>query len=108
MLLYLKARDAHIVHDRAYSNAPRSFNGLGKRRRAERLADRDDTGSGINAASLRAGARPVARLMPDARFVAAAVGVSDARRVHIQIFVAVRFCGTCGYLHATRRRARGS
>lgn len=39
MLLYLKARDAHIVHDRAYSNAPRSFNGLGKRRRAERLVE---------------------------------------------------------------------
>ncbi|MGN6650842.1 hypothetical protein [Trinickia sp.] len=39
MLLYLKARDAHVVHDRAYSNAPRNFNGLGKRRRAERLAE---------------------------------------------------------------------
>lgn len=39
MLLYLKTRDAQIVHDRARSNAPREFRGLGKRRRAERLAE---------------------------------------------------------------------
>lgn len=39
MLLYLKARDAHIVHDRAYSDAPRNFSGLGKRRRTQRLAE---------------------------------------------------------------------
>ncbi|WP_240766810.1 hypothetical protein [Paraburkholderia flava] len=38
MLFYLTARDAHVVHDRAYSNAPRNFSGLGKRKRAERLA----------------------------------------------------------------------
>ncbi|RKE23962.1 hypothetical protein B0G76_8664 [Paraburkholderia sp. BL23I1N1] len=38
MLLYLTARDAHVVHDRAYTQAPREFGGLGKRRRAERLA----------------------------------------------------------------------
>lgn len=39
MLLYLKARDAQVTHDRAYSNAPRDFSGLGKRRRAERVAE---------------------------------------------------------------------
>ena len=39
MLLYLTVRDAHVVHDRAYSNALRDFSGLGKRRRAERLAE---------------------------------------------------------------------
>ncbi|WP_244111960.1 hypothetical protein [Burkholderia diffusa] len=39
MLLYLNARDAQVVHDRAYSNAPRNFAGLGKRKRAERLAE---------------------------------------------------------------------
>ncbi|MFM0285647.1 hypothetical protein [Paraburkholderia megapolitana] len=38
MLLYLSVRDAHVVHDRAYSDAPRNFGGLGKRKRAERLA----------------------------------------------------------------------
>ncbi len=41
MLLYLKARDAHVVYDRAYSDAPRHFTGLGKRRRAERVAEID-------------------------------------------------------------------
>ncbi|MEJ8800136.1 hypothetical protein WKR88_28035 [Trinickia caryophylli] len=41
MLLYLNARDAQVVHDRAYSSAPRDFNGLGKRRRVERLAEID-------------------------------------------------------------------
>ena len=39
MLLYLNARDAQVLHDRAYSNAPRHFPGLGKRKRTERLAD---------------------------------------------------------------------
>lgn len=39
MLLYLTVRDAQVVHDRAYSDAPRSFSGLGKRKRAERLAE---------------------------------------------------------------------
>ncbi|WP_175822159.1 hypothetical protein [Burkholderia sp. BCC0419] len=39
MLLYLNARDAQVVHDRAYSNAPRHFPGLGKRKRMERLAE---------------------------------------------------------------------
>ncbi|HDR9108750.1 TPA: hypothetical protein QDB04_005675 [Burkholderia vietnamiensis] len=39
MLLYLNARDAQVVHDRAYSNAPRHFPGLGKRKRTERLAE---------------------------------------------------------------------
>lgn len=39
MLLYLNARDAHVVHDRVHSNAPRNFGGLGKRRRAQRLAE---------------------------------------------------------------------
>ncbi|SDG68364.1 hypothetical protein [Paraburkholderia phenazinium] len=38
MLLYLTARDAHVVHDRDYSEAPREFSGLGKRKRVERLA----------------------------------------------------------------------
>jgi hypothetical protein len=38
MLLYLTAREAHVVHDRAYTQAPREFGGLGKRKRAERLA----------------------------------------------------------------------
>ncbi|WP_431289781.1 hypothetical protein [Burkholderia cepacia] len=39
MLLYLNARDAQVVPDRAYSNAPRHFPGLGKRKRTERLAE---------------------------------------------------------------------
>ncbi|OXI32567.1 hypothetical protein CFB89_15775 [Burkholderia sp. AU16741] len=39
MLLYLNTRDAQVVHDRAYSNAPRHFPGLGKRKRTERLAE---------------------------------------------------------------------
>ena len=39
MLLYLTVRDAHVVHDRAYSGASRDLSGLGKRRRAERLAE---------------------------------------------------------------------
>ncbi|MEC4775164.1 hypothetical protein [Burkholderia cenocepacia] len=39
MLLYLNARDAQVVQDRAYSNAPRHFPGLGKRKRTERLAE---------------------------------------------------------------------
>ncbi|WP_199545047.1 hypothetical protein [Paraburkholderia kururiensis] len=39
MMLYLNARDAQVVHDRAYSNAPRHFPGLGKRKRTERLAE---------------------------------------------------------------------
>lgn len=39
MLLYLTVRDAQVVHDRAYTNAPRIFSGLGKRKRAERLAE---------------------------------------------------------------------
>lgn len=39
MLLYLTVRDAHIVHERAYTDAPRIFSGLGKRKRAERLAE---------------------------------------------------------------------
>ncbi|WP_175720342.1 hypothetical protein [Burkholderia anthina] len=39
MLLYLNARDAQVVHDRAYSNAPRNFGGLDKRKRDERLAE---------------------------------------------------------------------
>jgi hypothetical protein len=38
MLLYLSIRDAHVVHDRAYTDAPRNFGGLGKRKRMERLA----------------------------------------------------------------------
>lgn len=37
--LYEAARDAEIVHDRAYSNAPRHFPGLGKHKRTERLAE---------------------------------------------------------------------
>ncbi|WP_439004736.1 hypothetical protein [Ralstonia holmesii] len=39
MLLYLTVRDAQVVYDRAYTDSPRSFSGLGKRRRAERLAE---------------------------------------------------------------------
>ncbi|KAB0656356.1 hypothetical protein [Burkholderia diffusa] len=39
MMLYLNVRHAQVVHDRAYSNAPRHFPGLGKRKRAERLAE---------------------------------------------------------------------
>ena len=39
MLLYLTVRDAQVVYDRAYTDAPRSFSGLGKRKRAERLAE---------------------------------------------------------------------
>lgn len=39
MLLYLNARDAQVLHDRAYSNALRHFPGLGKRKRMERLAE---------------------------------------------------------------------
>ncbi|CAM2163438.1 conserved hypothetical protein [Burkholderia latens] len=41
MLLYLKARDAHVVHERPYSDASRSFPGLGQRKRNERLAEID-------------------------------------------------------------------
>lgn len=39
MLLYLTVRDAHVVHDRAYTGASRDLSGLGKRRRTERLAE---------------------------------------------------------------------
>ena len=39
MLLYLTVRDAHVVHDRAYSGASRDLSGLGKRRRSERSAE---------------------------------------------------------------------
>ncbi len=39
MLLYLTVREAHVVYDRAYTDAPRNFSGLGKRKRAERLAE---------------------------------------------------------------------
>ncbi|WP_258181178.1 hypothetical protein [Burkholderia multivorans] len=39
MLLYLNARDARAVRDRAYSSPPRYFPGLGKRKRTERLAE---------------------------------------------------------------------
>jgi len=39
MLLYLTVRDAQVVHDRAYTDAPRTLSGLGKRKRAERLAE---------------------------------------------------------------------
>ncbi|HBP1857703.1 TPA: hypothetical protein L5W39_004812 [Pseudomonas aeruginosa] len=39
MLLYLAVRDAHVVHDRAYSDAPRNFAGLGRRKREQRLAE---------------------------------------------------------------------
>ncbi|AXV70345.1 hypothetical protein CJO74_14245 [Ralstonia solanacearum] len=39
MLLYLTVREPQVVHDRAYTNAPRTFSGLGKRRRAKRLAE---------------------------------------------------------------------
>lgn len=38
MLLYLATGEARIVHDRAFSDAPRNLGGLGKRKRAERLA----------------------------------------------------------------------
>ncbi|WP_232469820.1 hypothetical protein [Burkholderia pseudomallei] len=38
LLLYLATGDAQVVHDRAYTNAPRNFGGLGKRKRTERLA----------------------------------------------------------------------
>ena len=39
MLLCLSVRDAHVVHDRAYTNAPRDLSGLGRRKREERLAE---------------------------------------------------------------------
>lgn len=39
MLLYLSVRDANVVHDRAYTNAPRDLSGLGRRKREERLAE---------------------------------------------------------------------
>jgi hypothetical protein len=39
MLPYLTVRDAHVVHDRAYSGAWRDLSGLGKRQRAERLSE---------------------------------------------------------------------
>ncbi|WP_459204777.1 hypothetical protein ACQVRY_10210 [Ralstonia pseudosolanacearum] len=39
MLLYLTVRDAQVVYDRAYTDASRTFSGLGKRKRAERLAE---------------------------------------------------------------------
>jgi hypothetical protein len=39
MLLYLSVHDAHVIPNRAYSDAPRDFTGLGKRKRAERLAE---------------------------------------------------------------------
>lgn len=38
MLLYLATGEAQVVHDRAYTNAPRNFGGLGRRKREERLA----------------------------------------------------------------------
>ncbi|KVU36659.1 hypothetical protein WK66_29315 [Burkholderia ubonensis] len=38
MLLYLATGEAQVVQDRAYTNAPRNFGGLGKRKRTERLA----------------------------------------------------------------------
>ncbi|WP_244125816.1 hypothetical protein [Burkholderia gladioli] len=38
MLLYLATGEAQVIHDRAYSDASRNLGGLGKRRRAERLA----------------------------------------------------------------------
>ncbi|AJY38298.1 hypothetical protein I6G56_00955 (plasmid) [Burkholderia humptydooensis] len=38
MLLYLATGEAQVVQDRAYTNAPRDFGGLGKRKRTERLA----------------------------------------------------------------------
>ncbi|KVH56248.1 hypothetical protein WS89_02170 [Burkholderia sp. MSMB1072] len=41
MLLYLKTRDAYVVHERPYSDASRSFPGLGQRKRNERLAEID-------------------------------------------------------------------
>ncbi|MDF6002654.1 hypothetical protein P4050_35875 [Pseudomonas aeruginosa] len=39
MLLYLAVRDAHVVHDRSHSDAPRNFAGLGERKREQRLAE---------------------------------------------------------------------
>lgn len=39
MLLYLSVRDANVVNDRAYTNAPRDLSGLGRRKREERLAE---------------------------------------------------------------------
>lgn len=38
LLLYLKLPDCEVVADRAYSDAPRQFHGLGQRKRRERLA----------------------------------------------------------------------
>ncbi|MBU9630810.1 hypothetical protein KTE60_16110 [Burkholderia multivorans] len=38
MLLYLAAGEARVVQNCAYTNAPRDFSGLGKRKRTERLA----------------------------------------------------------------------
>lgn len=38
VMLYLSLDHVPMVHDRAYSDAPREFAGLGKRRRQERLA----------------------------------------------------------------------
>ncbi|WP_321872234.1 hypothetical protein [Burkholderia ubonensis] len=38
MLLYLATGEAQVVQDRAYTNAPRNFGGMGKRKRTERLA----------------------------------------------------------------------
>lgn len=38
MLLYREIPDARVVADRAYSNAPREFKGLGQRKRKEPLA----------------------------------------------------------------------
>lgn len=39
MLLYLSLRNAQVTHDRAYSEAPRNFTGLGRRKREGRLAE---------------------------------------------------------------------
>lgn len=39
MLLYLTVCDAHVVHERAYTDASRDLGGLGKRRRAERQVE---------------------------------------------------------------------
>ncbi|WP_240766605.1 hypothetical protein [Paraburkholderia flava] len=64
MLLYLTVREAHVVHDRAYSDAPRNFSGLGKRKRAERLAqieqlyDRHIVGPAILDAQMAAPSHP--------------------------------------------------
>ncbi|MEQ5844269.1 hypothetical protein N0A02_32935 (plasmid) [Paraburkholderia acidicola] len=38
MLLYLASGEARVIHDRAYTNAPRNLSGLGRRKRTERLA----------------------------------------------------------------------